>query len=389
MIQHLLDVIETVRPAIRELSDYLHDHPEIGFQEFEAAKRQCNLLESWGFQVTRGVAGLETAFEAVRKFGSGNGARFCILSEYDALKGMGHACGHNLICASAMAAGYAASRALEKAGIQGELCVMGTPAEEGKGGKVIMTEQGVFDRFHASIISHPYDLSSMDDGALSINHWRVAFHGVASHAGMAPEKGINALNAMIHFFNGIALWRQQLPENSRVHGIISKGGEAANIIPAYAESLFYVRAPDCELQAEMNRQFRAIAEAAALATGTTLECESDHGYQAIRFNRPLNEEYAASWLELGESIRRVNGSEGRGSTDFGNVSQMMPGANLHFGICGKEGVPLHSIEFREAAKTQFAFDQAMKTGAVMAGIACRYLSDEDFRNQVNDAFPGK
>ncbi len=394
LLEECLNKVMEASPEIRAVSDYIYRHPEIALQEYKAVEKQCALLKKWDFSIRRRVGGLDTAFCASRTTGKAPAdsktgkkrPKFCFLSEYDALPGLGHGCGHHLICASALAAARAASELMEEKGMDAEVLLMGTPAEEGKGGKVILVREGGFQGIDACLISHPYDVSSMDDGALSVTHCRVIFHGVASHAAMAPEKGVNALNAMIQFFNGLALWRQCLPENTRVHGIITNGGAAANVIPDCTEALIYVRAPDNETQEKMERHFREIAEGAAFSTGTTVELINESGYRAIRWNRSFNEEYAACWEKMGETIRHAKGCEGRASTDFGDVSQIMPGANLHFGICAEAGVPLHCVEFREAAGTDFAFSQAMKTGAAMAAICIRYCSDPGFRASVDGDF---
>lgn len=385
MMKEYMNLLKEVADSIRTVSDHIYNNPELGFEEFSAVEKQCALLENWGFALTHEVADLKTAFRADKKYGTG-GPKFCIISEYDALPGMGHACGHNLICASALAAVYLADKMLSKKEIACELTLMGTPAEEAKGGKVLMVERGVFEGFDACMLAHPYDISSMDDGALSISHCRVIYHGHAAHAALAPEKGVNALDAMLQLFNGVALWRQRLPENSRIHGIITHGGTAPNIIPDYTEANYCIRAGDTQMQKEMDSRFREIAEGAALATGTTMELITDSEYKAVIFNMPLNEEYAKGMEEMGDVVRHTTGKEGRISTDFGNVTQLMPGAHVHFGICKNKRVPLHSNEFREAAGSSYAFMQALKAASAMARICVRYCSDKTFRKAVDVAY---
>lgn len=389
LIERALCLLPAVQDPLHRLSSTIHDDPELGFHEFHAAAAQQEILKKWGFSLTENIAGLPTAFRAEKIFGDGNGVSFGIFSEYDALVGLGHACGHNLICVSGLAAGYLAARMLAEENVSGRLSVFGSPGEEQLGGKVRMAASGAFRDLDCALISHPYDVTGTDDGAYSVRRFSVRFHGRASHAGMAPERGINALDALILFFNGIALWRQQLPEHVRVHGIIRKGGEAANIIPAETEAFFYLRAADPAITDGMEERFRAIVAGAALQTGCTCDCERVSAYAPSRVNLPLNAAYADCWDAMGGPVRRNRGDEGRGSTDFGDVSQLVPGANLHFGICAQPGTALHTEAFREAAATDFAFEQAMKCAAAMAAVCVRFFTDETFRRSVRDAFEGR
>ncbi len=380
---------DSMKQKLAELSCFLYTHPETAMQEEQAAARQTALLKQLGWNVTCGVAGLPTAYTAEWRLGNGDGPCFAFFAEYDALPS-GHACGHNLICVSALAAADSAVRQLSACpGVNGKIVLFGTPGEEQHGGKVIMRSAGIFDCADAGVISHPYDITSTDDGAYSVVHSRITFHGKASHAGMAPHLGINALDAMILFFNGLALCRQQLPEGVRLHGIISNGGEMPNIIPAETEALIYVRADTPAKTELLERRVRETAHGAAVQTGCTVEYERTSAYEPCLVNAPLNEAYADYMEQHGEAVRRADGTEGRASTDFGNVSQIMPGANLHFGICGKPGTPLHTEDFREAAGTDYAFQKAMLCGEAMAQIACRYFTDETFRKNVHAAWEQK
>ncbi len=373
---------------LAELAHFLYTHPEVSMKEFQAAERQTALLKQHGWNVTGNIAGLPTAYTAEWKLGSGNSPVFGFFAEYDALS-IGHACGHHLICVSALAAAACAAHQLSAMPVDGKIILFGTPAEEGAGGKVIMRNAGVFEGVDAGVISHPYDITSTDDGAYSVVHYSITFHGKSSHAGMAPHLGINALDAMILFFNGIALCRQQLPEGTRIHGIITKGGDMPNVIPEETKAQIYVRADTLEKTGLLGRRMTEIAQGAALQTGCTAECTVDSAYDPCIINPPLNEAYAAFMEARGEPVRRAAGNEGRASTDFGNVSQIMPGANLHFGICREPGIPLHSAEFRDAAGTDYAFQQAMLCGEAMAHIAVRYFTEESFRNEVHTAWKMK
>ncbi len=368
------------------LSKFIHSNPELGLEEWRAASMQVAILKNWGFKVEVPVAGLPTAFKAV--WGKGRPC-FCFMAEYDALPGIGHACGHNLIASSGLGAAYAAKAVMEANGIEGSIVLMGTPGEEGKGGKVDMVEKGAFDGVDACLISHPYDRSSVDDCCLAVSRYTCTFRGVAAHASQAPEQGINALDAVIQLFNMVNAWRQSLPEPCRVHGIITKGGDAANIIPDLAEAFFYIRAADEETHGEMERRFARIAEAAAFASGARLDLSrGESAYKASVYNRPLNEAYLEAGNEAGLDVHDLPPYSGRISSDFGDVSQIMPGANIHFGIVERwtREVPLHSTEFREAAATPYAFSQAMKAAAAMARIGVRYIADPGFKAAVDSAY---
>lgn len=384
-----MNLPDSLRAELRELCRTIFENPELGFREFNAAKLQCDLLKKLGFTVKEGHADLPTSYTAEKILNGGEGPHFGFFSEYDALENIGHACGHNLICVSGIAATVLAVEELEKRGISGKITLFGTPGEEQYGGKVKMKAAGVFDGVEASLISHPYDLSSCDDGAYSVRRFSVKFHGKSSHAGMAPHLGINALDALILFFNGIGLWRQQMPEASRVHGIILKGGDAPNVIPSETEAFFYLRAKDLKTTLEMEKRFRAIASGAAEQSGCTCDCDMISAYDPCIVNAPINKAYADILEGMGEPVIRANGTEGRASTDYGDVTQMMPGANLHFGICDHGGVPLHSIDFREAAGSDHAFDQAMKAANVMAQLCVKYYTEPDFREAVQADFNAK
>ena len=373
------------RKAIRELADFVYNHPETGFEEHQAATRQVALLRENGFDVTTGIGGLDTAFKAI--YGHGQPV-VAILSEYDALPEIGHACGHNLIMSAALSAGIAV-RELMAANpeIPGTVVVVGTPAEESKGGKVMLLRQGIFDDIDFALASHPYPETLADQGALSVSRFTVRFHGKAAHAASSPHQGRNALDAMLLLFNGINCWRQQLPDSSRVHGVITSGGNVPNIIPDYTDAYFYLRALEISTHEEMETRFADIVKGAALMTGTTYELvKQDTPYLPIRINSPLNGFFLTQAPEYGLRPAGVN-RYGMISTDVGNVSQQLPSANWFFKITD-DGAPLHSEAFKAAAASDFAFEQAMKMGATLASAAWKLLSDATFRDTVAADFRG-
>jgi len=375
--------IEANEVEIKKISTFIHNNPEIAFEEKKACKLQVDFLKGNGFEVETPFKELPTAYKA--ETGKGTPV-FCIMSEYDALQEIGHACGHNLIAASALAAGIAMKKAMEKDKIPGKLIVMGTPAEEGRGGKVSLLEKGAFEGIDAAILSHPFNKTITDCGWLSISRFDVIFRGRSAHAAVNPESGLNALDAMNLLFMGIGAWRQQLPESSRLHGVITKGGNLPNIIPDHTEAYFYLRAEKTKIHKAMEERFSNIVKGAALMTGC--ECELlrlENPYTSNIYNKPFDDQFYDFAEAAGLQPQRAE-KTGRISSDFANVSQIMPCSNFFFEITQGKDYPLHSVEFRDAAATDYAFTQAMKIGAVMAATGIKYLTDKTFRQQVRQDF---
>ena len=263
MLTVLSHFISDIEKDVRAVSDFIYQNPEISLQEYKAHAKLTEFFRTLGYPVKSPlIEKLPTSFLAEARFGTGNGLNFAFFAEYDALPGMGHACGHNLIAASGIAAFHAAVQYMKAhyPEFNGRILLIGSPAEEGYSGKVDLENQGVFDDINASVISHPYDRTSMDDGALSVSRYHIYFHGRASHAGLAPEKGINALTSMVELFHNLEKWRQELPESARVHGIITHGGDAANIIPAETSAYIYLRAPELAMTYEMFERLKSLRE---------------------------------------------------------------------------------------------------------------------------------
>jgi amidohydrolase len=242
----------------------IHALAEIGFEEVESSRLLSGVIEQHGFQVERGVSGMPMAF--VARHGN-DGPHVAFVCEYDALRGLGHACGHNLIATSSAGAGIALARSLEARGVGARVTIVGAPAEEGGGGKIPLCHDGLFDDCDAVLIFHPSDRTASTQYALACTHWEWTFRGKAAHAAGHPDQGINALDAFVHAYNGVSLWRQQLRDDARVHGFIVEGGTAPNIIPELTRGEFLTRARDGDYLRSMNIRFRAIFQAAAQATG--------------------------------------------------------------------------------------------------------------------------
>lgn len=384
----LPDLEEALSPALEKdltgLALFIHAHPEMGMEEFESCKALCRIMEKYDCKVEYGFEGLPTACMGYGKDGRKKDLpTFCFMGEYDALKGMGHGCGHNLIAAAGMSAFLLARKVQEKYALAGNFVFMGTPGEEDAGGKVKMLEKGLFDGIDAGIMAHGYHKTSSDFGALAMARVKVNFYGKASHAAFAPEKGINALDAMVDFYNGLLAWKKEIDPAERVHGIITHGGDLPNIIPEFTQGHFYVRSPRASRVEEMRERLIHIAEKAAENTRCRLELDWGVTYKNILYNDAINTLFRKTWHSLaGETLPVTDGSEGRGSTDAGNVTHAFPSAQVHIGVTDGEEIPLHSREFCEIAGTLPAIKKAIRMGIAMAEIGLHYLQDPSFREKA-------
>ncbi len=377
-------VLAEQRTELRHVSLDIHSHPETAFEETRACATLCGLLKSQGFEVRRDVSGMQTAFVADGQSGEG-GPRVAFVCEYDALRGLGHACGHNLIGTASAAAGISLLRALSESGVPGHIRVVGSPAEEGGGGKIPLVNDGVFDDCDTALLLHPSDRTMSVMWALACTHWHWAFTGRASHAAGDPDQGINALDAFVHAYTGISLWRQQLKDGARVHGFIEEGGTAPNIIPERSSGEFLTRARDAAYLDEMNTRFAAIFEAAASATGCTLELTKNETYKDLRSNRVLADRGHLHLDEVGLSPTVAKPWERVGSTDVGDLSYACPTIHPEVAIT-EEGVSCHTHEFREAAATEEAHDVMLRGAAALALTGADVISDSAVRDEVRSSF---
>lgn len=339
----ILAAIDDNHAGMVAMSRDIHAHPEIMFEERYAAATLTSALAEQGFEVQRGSGGLETAFFA--QSGANAGPTIGFIAEYDALPGIGHACGHNLIATSALAAGFALNRVIDR--LPGQIAVIGTPAEEGGGGKVTMRDAGVFDHVDAVMMTHMAMETVTRPVFLAVAPLDIAFHGKASHAAAAPEAGINALDALIQFFNGMNALRQHVRSDARMHGIILNGGQAANIVPEYASAKYVVRARDTAYVRELVLKARACAEAAALATGARLEFKATTPLEHVASNGVMADLYGEQLRSLGWTPTEIQ-KDGPASTDMGALSHAVPAIHPLVQIADFP-VAWHTPEFREAA----------------------------------------
>ncbi len=334
-----------LRPSVEVLSRALHRRAELSLEEVESARLLGRFLEREKFRVRRGIAGLKTAFVARRRLGRG-GPRLVFLAEYDALPGIGHACGHNLIGAAAAGAGAALARALS--GSRGEVLVVGTPAEETIGGKVLMTERGIFRGVDCALMFHPSTENRVYTTSLACHSLQVTFHGLSAHAVSSPEKGINALDALIRLFIELHRLRHRLPREVRMPGVIIEGGKRANIVPDRAVGRFTLRARDRSTLARVEERFRQTVRQAARRTGARFEIRSlDHPYAEMITNRVLADLFKKELRRLGR--RTIDTPRKKmGSLDMGNVSQVVPSIHPYVAIAPRS-TPLHSRGFARLA----------------------------------------
>ncbi len=357
--------VDAIRDDLIALSKRIYEHPEVGFRERKAVEWLGAFLGERGFAFEPGIAGLETAFRAQYR-GSSDHPHVALLAEYDALPGLGHACGHNLICTASVGAAVALRRSAQT--LPGTVTVLGTPAEEGGGGKVFMVERGVFNGVDAAMMFHPSRNNLWTRGALAALRLTVRFHGRAAHAAAMPEKGVNALNALLMTFHGIDSLRQHVTSDVRIHGIVSHGGDAPNIVPAFAEGNFSVRAGTRRALTDVLAMVKRCAEAGAVATGARVEFEEGPVYAERYNNRVLAGLFAENMRRLGVEGEEPPAQGGVGSSDIGNVSMAVPTIHPYLRIVNGE-VSGHTPEFREASGSPQGFEAMLLAAKGLAMTA--------------------
>ncbi len=381
----LAAAVDASRDEILGLSHRIHANPEPAFEERQAATWIADTLRQHGFEVEHPAGRLETAIRAIRRGGRGGTApRIGILAEYDALPGLGHGCGHNTMAASGVGAAIALATIADE--LPGEIVFLGTPAEERGSGKQWMIEDGLFAGIDAALLFHPCDRSHVESRPLASEDADVVFHGLQAHAASDPWKGKNALDAMVTLFASVGLWRQQLRPDARVHGIISEGGTAANIIPDRTKAWFMLRSPDQAYYEEMKARFRALAEGAALATGTTVEITFSGGAMTMHRNGTLEARWVANAATYGITDQGPDPTSG--STDMGNVSWVCPTIHPELSIAD-EGTPAHSILFRDAAATPRAEETTLLAATLVAQVAYELFADPSLVDAAWREFRGE
>ena len=374
--------VEAIAGELFSVSEFLLENPETAYQEYKACEHISEMLRRNGFEVEEGAGGVETAFLARPAGYKVSRPAVALLAEYDALPKIGHGCGHNLIGAASVGAALALKKVMgENAG---GVALVGTPAEEGGGGKARLIKGGVFEQMDAAMMIHPGQHNIIGKGMLGRIKFTMAFHGRTAHAAGSPDQGINALDALILAYSGINSMRQHLRPDARIHGIITKGGDAPNIIPDYAEALFYVRAGTIEYREEIFNRVVTCAKSAAAALGATVDIQvHEPSTDPMRQNHALQDAFAAN---MGLLSIPVDEDPGRiGSSDMGNLSQYMPAVHPYLAIC-EEDIPMHSTAFRDATVTDRGKAGLLNGAKLLAMTAYDFLTSEDLREQVKKDF---
>ncbi|MEN2768760.1 M20 family metallopeptidase [Ornithinibacillus xuwenensis] len=374
-----------VEKELWEICNKLYENPELGDQEFESMKLLVHLLEKHEFKVELGIVDRPTAFKAEYR-SEKPGPKIAYLAEYDALPGVGHGCGHNLIGTMSAGAGIALRNIVDEIG--GSVVVLGTPAEETNGAKVPMCEQGIFDDIDVAMILHPSDQSYVSGDSLAMDAIQFAYTGKASHAAASPEKGINALDSVIQLFNGINALREHLPSDVRIHGVISEGGKAANVVPDFAVGQFYIRAKQRSYLDEVVMRVKNIAEGASLMTGASLEMTNyELSYDDMITNNTLSDAFTKN-LEQTSKLPVYPAKNSYGSIDMGNVSQVVPAIHPYIGL-NKPGLIAHTKEFANQTITKDGYEALLAGALALAYTGYDILSDHYLFQAIQAEFQNK
>ncbi len=379
-----VDEVETRRDQLIELSLRIHANPETAFGEVKAAGWLTDYLEAEGFAVERGICQIGTAFRA--SYGSGR-PRVAFIAEYDALAGIGHGCGHNIIATASLGAAIATKAIVGEVG--GTALVIGTPAEESGGGKVFMADRGAFDDLDVAMLVHPANRDVAVTYALALVALGVQYFGRAAHAAARPEAGINALDALVIAYNSVSALRQHIRDSARIHGIITDGGQAVNVVPEQAAGAFLLRAEDDEYLEELKEKVLACFRAGAEATGARLEYRwgEEARYRAMRSNCALAEAYRRNMEALGRQVQECDSGRSLGSTDMGNVSALVPAIHPTVAIAPPD-VTIHTPEFRDVAASEAGHRGLLDSAKAMAMTAVDVLVDADLRQRIEEEFRG-
>ncbi len=373
-------VVDQLAPRLIELSHRIHDNPEFQFEEVKASAWLAEFLGNEGLPVELGAAGMPTAFFGKKR--GGDGPTVALVAEYDALRGLGHACGHNILGTSNVGAAVAVSRLIGEIG--GTVEIFGTPAEEGGGGKIPFVKEGYFRDVAAAVSMHPQGggrPAGVNGRCLAVIPFVFKFYGKPAHAAGNPQDGRNALDALIQTFNGINAMRQHVRSDVRIHGIIRHGGEAANVTPDFTQGEFLVRAPSAVDVRAVADRVRACAEAGALAAGCRVEIEEGPFYEDMVPNAPLNTAMLKNIEALGLPSVPPTDAVGMFGTDLGNVSRACPTVSASVNIAGP-GVHPHQHEFAVAAASPEGDRAVIDAAKIMAMTAIDVLTDPALREQA-------
>jgi amidohydrolase len=379
--------IDEHKKELRELSEYIWQNPELNFKEHKAAAALTSFLVKRGFEVTTPYCDLDTAFKAEISNGdwtdgTPHGPHVCVICEYDALPEIGHACGHNLIAEAGVATGLGLQAALN-GGLVGRVTVMGTPAEEGGGGKVLMINRGAFEDVDVAIMVHPAPFTVLSCSVLAITSMRITYTGKASHAAAFPWEGLNALDAAVMAYNSISVARQQFKPTWRVHGVITNGGVKPNIIPEKTTLEYYIRAPTKQELAVLKDKMTLCFKAAAVATGCIVEMEKmEEDYDNLITNSIMAETYRVNLESLDVDVSKYSPTSG--STDMGNVTHVVPGIHPMYAV--GSGEANHTREFTDVVNTPESHEKTLTMAKAMAYTLIDIMTNPNLLKSIETEF---
>ena len=376
--------IDRMRDELLRISRAIHANPELAFEEHEAASLLVAALREAGLEVETGVHGLETAFSA--EFGSDGSPCVALLAEYDALPEMGHACGHNLIAIASVGAGLALASVADH--LPGRVRVLGTPAEEHGCGKELMAREGALDGVDAALMMHPASVNLVSMPCIAMAELEVRYRGQSAHAAAMPERGVNALDAMVVGYQAVAALRQHIARDERIHGIITDGGQAPNVVPERTAGRFYVRAANEQNLAPLKQRVEACVRAGAEATGADVEIEwGAADYLDLRFNEPLATAFRTNAETLGREFFPIDKlpPSVQGSTDMGNVSHRVPSIHPMLAAAPLH-CTIHNPEFATWAGSEMGEAAALDGAKALAMTALDFFADADLRQRARAIF---
>jgi amidohydrolase len=382
MINKLKELIEGIKGELIELSEFILHNPELGLEEKKSSQAHIDLLKKHGFKVKEGYLGMETAFRAEYE-SEKDGPTIAYLAEYDALPVIGHGCGHNILGTTSTGAGIILSKFIDEIG--GRAVVFGTPAEETVGGKVEIANKGGFNDIDIAMIVHPADKHYKSGSSLAMKAIEFTYKGKSAHAAASPEEGINALDAAINTFNNINALREHIRRDARVHGIITEGGKAPNVVPELAVARFYVRATTKEYLEELEKKIINCAKGASLAAGTEIEYKYfENPFYNLITNQKLSDTYSSNLKKMG--VEKIYDSQDSfGSLDAGNVSQICPTIHPYFSISTKKLIA-HTREFRDETSKPYAYQEMVKTIGALALTGIDIIKDGDLLKEIKSEF---
>lgn len=382
MKNKIIDEISNRMEELTEISRYLYENPELGDEEYKAVSLLTDFFTKNGFEVENSLYGLGTTFRAVYDSHK-EGANIALFCEYDALPQIGHGCGHNLISSMSAGAALGLKAVLDETG--GKVTVFGTQAEETSGVKGILADKGAYDGVTVAMMAHPAAVSEESGASLALNAVKFEYFGKAAHAAAIPEKGINALDGVILLYNGVNALRQHVTSDVRIHGIITSGGAAPNIVPDYAEAKFYVRAKDKANLETVVARVKECAEGAARMTGAAVKISNfENSYDNLRTNKTLSDLFTANLRELGETDIRP-ASDGVGSIDIGNVSHVVPAIHPWIGV-GDPSLIIHSKEFAEHTMSEQGRAALYRGACALAMTAYDVIVSRENREKIRQEF---